>query len=287
MAGDAELLVNPGGDLRHAAFKQRARRAVYIDVDPGFTQLWLASGRPVPRVEGHDLHFTIGENVGTPASDLPTAGIEWRHTRQPVVLDEWPFAEELADAALHHRRALARNRSARFPRRHRASRSRRKATSSSACSTFPNEPASPSRSRSTRAATTSRAGCSSAHGWSVVEPASVAADPDSFRRYVQGSWAEFSVAKGTYVETSTRLVQRAHRPLSRLGPAGARAGHRLLADAARGRGARSRFARSTKRSGVRSASPRTTRATEGQRGAIAEEYFDSDELLTRLLEDAT
>ena len=97
MAGDAELLVNPGGDLRHAAFKQRARRAVYIDVDPGFTQLWLASGRPVPRVEGHDVHFTIGENVGTSASDLPTAGIEWRHTRQPVVLDDWPFAHEVAE----------------------------------------------------------------------------------------------------------------------------------------------------------------------------------------------
>jgi hypothetical protein len=41
------------------------------------------------------------------------------------------------------------------------------------------------------------------NGWHVVEPTSVAAGPDAFRSYVQGSRAEFSVAQGIYVETDS------------------------------------------------------------------------------------
>ena len=84
-----------------------------------------------------------------------------------------------------------------------AGRSRRRATSSWRCSTCQNARVSRSRSRSTRAATTSRAKLLEAHGWRVLDPATVTADPDSFHDYVQGSWAEFSVAKGAYVATST------------------------------------------------------------------------------------
>src|SRR5438132_6361065 len=40
-------------------------------------------------------------------------------------------------------------------------------------------------------------------GWSIVDPRRVAADPESFRAYVQGSGAEFSVAQGIYVETKS------------------------------------------------------------------------------------
>jgi hypothetical protein len=37
--------------------------------------------------------------------------------------------------------------------------------------------------------------------WHLVDPSSVASTPDDFRRYVQRSGAEFSVAQGIYVET--------------------------------------------------------------------------------------
>jgi hypothetical protein len=42
-----------------------------------------------------------------------------------------------------------------------------------------------------------------AHGWRIVDPRAVAADPLAFRQYVQDSGAEFSVAQGIYVETSS------------------------------------------------------------------------------------
>ena len=38
-------------------------------------------------------------------------------------------------------------------------------------------------------------------GWQLVDPRSVAGDPERFRSYVQGSSGEFSVAQGVYVST--------------------------------------------------------------------------------------
>jgi hypothetical protein len=40
-------------------------------------------------------------------------------------------------------------------------------------------------------------------GWHLVDPRAVAQDPHAFRRYVQQSGAEFSVAQGIYVETQS------------------------------------------------------------------------------------
>ncbi|MBI3943419.1 MAG: hypothetical protein HY326_10440, partial [Chloroflexi bacterium] len=39
------------------------------------------------------------------------------------------------------------------------------------------------------------------HGWQIVDPRVVAPDPNAFRSYVQTSGAEFSVAQGIYVDT--------------------------------------------------------------------------------------
>jgi hypothetical protein len=44
------------------------------------------------------------------------------------------------------------------------------------------------------------------HGWTLASPRAVAGDPHAFRSYVQGSSAEFSVAHGVYVDTSSGWV---------------------------------------------------------------------------------
>ena len=41
------------------------------------------------------------------------------------------------------------------------------------------------------------------NGWTLVDPLTVAGNPDAFRRYVQGSRCEFSPAQGIYVETGS------------------------------------------------------------------------------------
>jgi len=93
LAGQAEMLVNIAGSVRLPALKQRVARRVMVDLDPGITQLWLAAGRAAPRIEGHDVFFTLGQNVGKPACTLPTGGVRWIPTWPPVLLDEWPVVD--------------------------------------------------------------------------------------------------------------------------------------------------------------------------------------------------
>jgi hypothetical protein len=92
-AAGAELLVNISGHLRDPALLALARRRVFVDLDPGYTQVWLAEGRDVGAA-GHDLHATVGANVGTPRCGLPTGGVDWLPVRQPVVLGRWPVRSE-------------------------------------------------------------------------------------------------------------------------------------------------------------------------------------------------
>ena len=49
----AELLVNISGHLRSEALLERARLKVFVDLDPGFTQVWHARGDPNAGVAGH------------------------------------------------------------------------------------------------------------------------------------------------------------------------------------------------------------------------------------------
>jgi hypothetical protein len=48
---------------------------VFVDIDPGFTQFWHEQGLAGANVPGHDVHFTIGEHIGTPGCPIPTGGI--------------------------------------------------------------------------------------------------------------------------------------------------------------------------------------------------------------------
>jgi hypothetical protein len=44
----------------------------------------------VARLRRHDVFFTLGEHVGAPDCEIPTVGLHWRPTRQPILLDRWP-----------------------------------------------------------------------------------------------------------------------------------------------------------------------------------------------------
>ena len=89
---DAELFVSLSGGTwfwrdEYAAIPRR----IFIDSDPVFTQLAIAKGEPwyVEFFGGFDRLFTFGANIGTPACDVPTSGLEWHPTWQPVVTELW------------------------------------------------------------------------------------------------------------------------------------------------------------------------------------------------------
>src|SRR5919198_3527674 len=62
---------------------------IYLDIDPGFPQMWRELGLH-DAFAGYDGFVTIAENMGTERSGLPTCGLDWTTTRQPVVLERWP-----------------------------------------------------------------------------------------------------------------------------------------------------------------------------------------------------
>ncbi|MGD9853735.1 MAG: glycosyltransferase [Planctomycetaceae bacterium] len=85
---EADLLLNLGGkiDARHV---QRFRRSALIDIDPGLTQIWASESQHP--LTPHDVYFTIGETVGTPAATFPDCGVQWHYAPPCVYLPEWPL----------------------------------------------------------------------------------------------------------------------------------------------------------------------------------------------------
>lgn len=100
LLADATILVNAGGVHRFDPAERRGKTCVYIDMDPAYTQLRVAGGDRslAEMLADHQVHFTFGENIGTPRCPIPTSGIAWRPTRQPVVCGLWEPTEIPADA---------------------------------------------------------------------------------------------------------------------------------------------------------------------------------------------
>ena len=74
-AAEADLLLDLGY-IEDATLVQRFKRSAMIDLDPGLTQCWIGEGQITPAP--HDLYFTIGETVGTPAARFPDCGFRRR-----------------------------------------------------------------------------------------------------------------------------------------------------------------------------------------------------------------
>lgn len=78
---------------------------VFIDTDPGYNQILLTErprwadniDRWCESVAAHDRHLTYAENMGAADCTVPEAGINWSTTRMPVVLDQWADVPGAAD----------------------------------------------------------------------------------------------------------------------------------------------------------------------------------------------
>lgn len=90
----ADLFVNLSGRWHHRDVMAAARRRVYVDLDPGFTQIWQAAYGADMNLAGHDAYITVGLNLGRAVCPLPTLGLTWHPLPPPVVLAEWPPSAE-------------------------------------------------------------------------------------------------------------------------------------------------------------------------------------------------
>jgi hypothetical protein len=198
-AAEADLLVNISGHLRLEELTRRPRRRAYVDLDPGFTQFWHADG--TARVEPHDTYFTVGENIGTAWCEIPTCGLGWRPVAPPVVLEEWPVAREgdprrfttigawrgafgvvERDGRAYGLKVHEFRKMIELP-------SKAPVEFEIALDIHPGD----DRDRELL----------EANGWRLVDPRTAVPGPLEFRRYVQASGGEFSVAQGIYVDTNS------------------------------------------------------------------------------------
>ena len=186
---DADLFLNLSGGAwfwreEYAAIPRKA----FIDSDPVFTQLALAKGDPwyVKFFRGFDHLFTFGRNIGTSAAEVPTAGFTWHPTWQPIVMDLWRTeappvrhrfttvmtwrTESFTDVDGNKDREFAKfiDLPARTPHRFELA---------------VNGPQDLLR----------------AHGWTTVDGMGVSRSIWDYRDFIQGSMAEFGVAKHAYV----------------------------------------------------------------------------------------
>lgn len=78
-----------------------------VDTDPMFTQIQYLrdeslDGGPTGMrelIENHTHHFSFGARIGSDGCRVPTLGLQWHPTRQPIVLDYWPVRETPANGA--------------------------------------------------------------------------------------------------------------------------------------------------------------------------------------------
>jgi hypothetical protein len=204
LAAEAALLVNLGGHLTLPWLIDRFRRKVWVDLDPGFTQVWHAQGLLDGRLEQHHRHFSVGLAVGSPGCSIPTGGIDWRPLPPPVLLDEWAPA---TDASLDRFTTVASWRGT-FGRLEHAGRTYgakahqlRRLLDLPTALPVPIEIALDIHPGDHRDLESLRR-----HGWNVVDPRQVVPDGEAYRRYVHGSGGELSVAQEVYVETRSGWI---------------------------------------------------------------------------------
>jgi hypothetical protein len=86
---DAFLNVTGSQELRdeHLAIPRR----IYVETDPVVSQIKVAEGDPktITQLSAHDTHFSYGQIIGAPDCLLPVERFKWQPLRQPVVLDLW------------------------------------------------------------------------------------------------------------------------------------------------------------------------------------------------------
>ncbi|MEI6339889.1 MAG: hypothetical protein WCQ57_15125 [Verrucomicrobiota bacterium] len=88
-AADADLFLNYSGQFKRLDLLGEKTRKAYLDVDPGFTQLWVEVCGSDMNFEGHDVFLTVGTTMNHPSTLVPKVGRTWIPTRLPVVAEYW------------------------------------------------------------------------------------------------------------------------------------------------------------------------------------------------------
>ena len=280
-AGEADVLVNISGMLTDPALLEPIPRRLYLDLDPAFNQVWHASEGLDMRFDAHTHFATVGLAIGREGCRIPTCGRTWAPTCPPVVLREWPYSRRTTRVAFttvanwrsygsvahegvvlgqkaHALRALID-----LPRKVRA-------RFQLALTIHPSEPDLPSLRD---------------NGWTLVDPRLAAGTTDSYRRFVRGSRAEIGIAKSGYVASRCGWVSDRSACYLAAGRPVLAQDTGFAAALPTGEGLLTFSTVDEAAAGIDAIQSGYERQRDAAR-AIAEQYFDSDRVLSRLIEHA-
>jgi len=85
----ADLFLNYSGQFKRLDLLGARVTKVYLDVDPGFTQLWAETCGTDMNFAGHDLFGTVGTNFRSPNLRLPRTAQDWIPLVPPVPGEYW------------------------------------------------------------------------------------------------------------------------------------------------------------------------------------------------------
>jgi hypothetical protein len=195
VARRADVLLSVSGMLTDPDVIEGVPVRVYLDLDPAFTQLWHNAEGIDMRLDGHTHFVSVADAIGEPGNPIPACGREWLATLPPVVLDEWPIAGELTHKALTtvgHWRSYG-------SVHHGGVQYGQKVHSLRPLIDLPRRtPASFELALAIHQDESADLEALAKNGWTLVDPGRVARTPDDYRHFVQGSWAEFGLAKSGY-----------------------------------------------------------------------------------------
>ncbi len=191
---EADLILNVAGINRLTNEERGGRPSVYVDIDPGLTQIKAAEGPGLLRatLDEQLALFTYGQNIGTARSGIPDAGYHWHPTLPPVAIEQWEGAGPAGRVYTTVGRWNETQRDLAFAGE---TFQWRKRTEWLRCLDLPartgvelevamdveNVPGDPTLLRS--------------HGWRIADPRAFSGDPWRYRDYIRGSRGEFTVAK--------------------------------------------------------------------------------------------
>jgi hypothetical protein len=277
---EVDVLFNLSGLLRDETLLELVPVRVYVDLDPAFNQLWHNVEGIDRGFDEHTHHVTVGLTLADEHCTIPTDGLSWLPTLPPVVLGEWPVGETLAHDGLTtvgNWRGYGSivHGGVRYGQRAHSFRELIELPTLSDERFLPALSIDPGERHDLAAL--------AVHGWELIDPAAVAGDPESYRRFVRGSKAELGIAKSGYVHSRCGwFSDRSACYLAGGRPVIAQdTGFSLVLPTGEGL-----LAYSTLEEALCAVEAmRADYATHRRRAReLAEELFDSDRVLTRLLE---
>ncbi len=279
VAARADALFNISGMLTDPALLDPIPRRIYLDLDPGFNQAWHCCGDIDMRFDAHTHFATVGLAVGQPECRVPTCGRQWLTTCPPVVLREWPVAPTGTRGAFttvanwrsygsvyHDGLFLGQKAHALRPLIDLPRKTHQRFEL--ALAIHPEEP---------------DLAALRLNGWQLVDPRQAAGTPAKYRRFVGGSRAELGIAKSGYIAARTGWFS--DRSACYLATGRPVLAHDTGFGAAlpTGEGLLTFNNDADVLAGLESIDANYTRHRQAAR-AIAERYFDSDLVLTHLLD---